>query len=508
LQTLNDEFEQLQVRLKELAHRAEEVRAQRLAAEQARDDTQRELYGAHRRLSELAGELQGKRGRIDSAQARLQALDGELAEIAKRVAENEEAARAARARMEAAIARMGEHERVRVELESERRQLLEDRAATRADAQEAADAAHRHALTLESRRSALASLEQSLARMEAQRAQLESRRSELDTQINAGDDPIAALENERQTYLDQRLQIDRKLVDARRAVEEADAELRRLEQERHGAEAAIAGQRDALTERRLAEQALRMRAEQLTEAINAAGLEVEPLLAELAEDAHPGQWQERISDLEGKIARLEPVNLAAIAEHAEAAQRKEYLDAQLTDLTAALETLENAIKKIDRETRQRFKDTFDRVNAGFQSLFPQLFGGGHAHLELTGEDLLDTGVTIMARPPGKRVSHISLLSGGEKAMTAVALVFSIFNLNPAPFCLLDEVDAPLDEGNVGRFGQLVRDMSERVQFIVVSHNKSTMEITHQLCGVTMREPGVSRLVQVDLAEAAKMAGAA
>jgi chromosome segregation protein len=508
LQALHDEFEQLQARLKELAHRAEEVRAQRLAAEQARDDAQRELYGAHRRLSELAGELQGKRGRIDSAQARLQALDGELAEIARRVAENEEAARAARARMEAAIARMGEHERVRVELESERRQLLQDREAARADAQDAADAAHRHALSLESRRSALASLEQSLARMDAQRAQLEARRSELDSQINAGDDPVQALENERQTYLDQRLQVDRKLVEARRAVEEADAELRRLEQERHGTEAAIAGQRDALTERRLAEQALRMRADQLTEAINAAGLQVEPLLAELAEDAQPEQWQERITDLEGKIARLEPVNLAAIAEHAEAAQRKEYLDAQLTDLTAALETLENAIKKIDRETRQRFKDTFDRVNAGFQSLFPQLFGGGHAHLELTGEDLLDTGVTIMARPPGKRVSHISLLSGGEKAMTAVALVFSIFNLNPAPFCLLDEVDAPLDEGNVGRFSQLVRDMSEKVQFIVVTHNKATMEGTRQLCGVTMREPGVSRLVQVDLEEAAKMAGAA
>jgi len=508
LQTLGAEIEQLQVRLRELAQRAEEVRAQRLAAEQSRDDLQRELYGVHRRLSELAGELQGKRGRIDSAQARLQALDGELAEIAARVTENEELARAARARMEAAISRMGEHERARVALEGERRQLLESREAARADAQDAADAAHRHALSLESRRAALVSLEQSLARMEAQHAQLASRRSELDQQINAGVDPVAALERERQTHLDQRLQIDRKLVDARRRVEEADAEWRRLEQERHAAEQALVGQREVLSERRMAEQALRLRGEQLAEAIGAAGLQVEPLLAELAEDAQPEQWQERIAELEGKIARLEPVNLAAIAEHAEHLQRKEYLDAQLADLTSALETLDNAIKKIDRETRQRFKDTFDRVNAGFQDLFPKLFGGGHAHLELTGEDLLDSGVSMMARPPGKRVSHISLLSGGEKAMTAVALVFAIFGLNPAPFCLLDEVDAPLDEGNVGRFGQLVRDMSEKVQFIVVTHNKSTMETTHQLCGVTMREPGVSRLVQVDLAEAAKLAGAA
>ncbi|MDQ2971955.1 MAG: chromosome segregation protein SMC, partial [Pseudomonadota bacterium] len=405
LQSLNAEIEHNEARLADLIRRAEEVRTQRLAAEQARDDAQSELYGTHRRLSELAGELQGKRGRIDSAQARLQALDTEHADIANKLNESEGLSRAARARMEAAIARMGEHERARVELEGERRQLLERREAARADAQEAADAAHRHALTLESKRAALVSLQQSLARMQSQLAQLETRRAELDTQIGAGDDPVAALERERQTFLDQRLQIDRKLVEARRAVEEADAELRQSEQQRHAAEAALIGQREELAQRRLAEQALRLRGEQLTEAINAAGLRVEPLLAELADDAEPEQWQQRIEELNTKIARLEPVNMAAITEHAEHLQRKEYLDAQLADLVSALETLDNAIKKIDRETRQRFKDTFDRVNAGLQELFPKLFGGGHAYLELTGEDLLDTGVAIMARPPGKRISN-------------------------------------------------------------------------------------------------------
>src|SRR3546814_2635507 len=215
-----------------------------------------------------------------------------------------------------------------------------------------------------------------------------------------------------------------------------------------------------------------------------------------------------VTDFDAKLRRLEPVNLAAIAEHAEAAQRKEYLDAQDADLTTALDTLEDAIRKIDRETRGRFKDTFDRVNSGVQQIYPRLFGGGHAYLELTGEDLLDTGVAIMARPPGKRVSNISLLSGGEKAMTAVALVFAIFQLNPAPFCLLDEVDAPLDEANVGRFTAMVSEMSEQVQFLFVTHNKATMEAAQQLSGVTMREPGVSRLVSVDLAEAARLAGAA
>ena len=206
-----------------------------------------------------------------------------------------------------------------------------------------------------------------------------------------------------------------------------------------------------------------------------------------------------------KIERLGQVNLAAIDEFREQSERKEYLDRQHADLADALATLEDAIRKIDRETRSRFQDTFDRVNAGLKDKFPRLFGGGHAYLELTGEDVLESGVAIMARPPGKRNSSISQLSGGEKALTAVALVFSIFELNPAPFCLLDEVDAPLDEHNVGRFCDIVRDMSSRVQFVFVTHNKATMELANQLLGVTMNEPGVSRLVAVDVDEAVRLA---
>ena len=199
------------------------------------------------------------------------------------------------------------------------------------------------------------------------------------------------------------------------------------------------------------------------------------------------------------------MNLAAIDEFKEQSDRKDYLDRQFKDLTDALETLESAMRKIDRETRTRFQDTFDRVNAGLKEKFPRLFGGGHAYLELEGEDSSAAGVSVMARPPGKRNSTISQLSGGEKALTAVALVFSIFDLNPAPFCLLDEVDAPLDENNVGRFCDIVRDMSRNVQFIFITHNKSTMELASQLVGVTMNEPGVSRLVAVDVDEAVRMA---
>ena len=298
------------------------------------------------------------------------------------------------------------------------------------------------------------------------------------------------------------------LAEARTQLDGIDAELRTLEQTRHQRDEQALAQRERITQRKLDQQALVLSAEQLQQAVEKGGFVLEDLVNTLPDDARIGEWEQAVQQIDTRMRRLEPVNLAAIHEYGEASQRSEYLESQNVDLTTALETLEDAIRKIDRETRGRFKDTFDRVNAGVQALYPRLFGGGHAYLELTGEDLLDTGVTIMARPPGKRVSSISLLSGGEKAMTAVALVFAIFQLNPAPFCLLDEVDAPLDEANVGRLANMVKEMSEKVQFLFVSHNKATMEAAEQLSGVTMREPGVSRLVSVDLAEAARLAGAA
>jgi chromosome segregation protein len=199
------------------------------------------------------------------------------------------------------------------------------------------------------------------------------------------------------------------------------------------------------------------------------------------------------------------VNLVAIEEYEEQAERKTYLDKQHEDLSEALATLDSVIKKIDGETRDRFRETFDNLNTRFQQFFPRLFGGGSAYLELTGSDLLDTGVAVMARPPGKRNSTIHLLSGGEKALTAVALLFSFFDLSPAPFCVLDEVDAPLDDTNVERYTEILKTLSDRTQLIFITHNKITMECANILIGVTMMEPGVSRLVSVDVEEAVKMA---
>jgi chromosome segregation protein len=255
----------------------------------------------------------------------------------------------------------------------------------------------------------------------------------------------------------------------------------------------------------MALQEVRVRREGFTDQLAQTNFDLVSLLDEMDESASIESWEEKLEKVRRHIERLGPINLAAIDEFKEQSERKEYLDSQLADLHEALDTLEGAIRKIDKETRTRFREIYNNVNIGFQRLFPKLFGGGHAYLDLTGDDLLSAGVTVMARPPGKRNSTIHLLSGGEKALTAVALVFAIFELNPAPFCLLDEVDAPLDDANVARFCEIVKSMSEKVQFVFITHNKVTMEMARQLTGVTMQEPGVSRLVSVDLDEAVKMA---
>lgn len=508
INTLREQIEQLQQREAELEQLLGGFRDQLLAAEQQREDVQRAVYQAHRGVSELAGQLQGQQGKLESARSRIDRIEGELVQLMETLELNREQVREARGRLEDAVSSMGDLESTRQALENERRQLTEARDRARDAARSVREAAHSLALTLESQRAQVASLSQALERMSNQRGQLDSRLGELHAQLDEGDTPVESLQAEHQHALEERVRADGMLSQARSLLDGIDVELRELEQTRHKRDEQALAQRERISQRRLDQQALVLNAEQLQAAVEKAGFVLQEVIQTLPEDARLGDWEQTVQQIDTRMRRLEPVNLAAIQEYGEASQRSEYLDAQNLDLNTALETLEDAIRKIDRETRGRFKDTFDRVNAGVQALYPRLFGGGHAYLELTGEDLLDTGVTIMARPPGKRVSSISLLSGGEKAMTAVALVFAIFQLNPAPFCLLDEVDAPLDEANVGRLANMVKEMSEKVQFLFVSHNKATMEAAHQLSGVTMREPGVSRLVSVDLEEAARLAGAA
>jgi chromosome segregation protein len=295
------------------------------------------------------------------------------------------------------------------------------------------------------------------------------------------------------------------LADARSGLEHLTDTLRGLEEGRMAIEQGLNPLREKIMEVRVKEQEAATHAEQFAQQLQEAGVTREEMAEKLEKRVRSSGMQAEINRLNEEIAALGPVNLAALSELGTARERKNYLDAQNDDLTQAVATLESAIKRIDRETRELLQETFESVNANFQEMFPALFGGGQASLRLTGEEILDAGLQVFAQPPGKKLQSIQLLSGGEKALTAIALVFSLFKLNPAPFCLLDEVDAPLDDPNTERFCELVRQMSGQTQFLFITHNKITMELASQLVGVTMPEPGVSKIVEVDIDTAMELA---
>ena len=495
----------LEQRTAALGESHERVRTQLEELESARGEAQREFNAASERLATDQARLDSARSRLEQARQRLERLDREAAELGQDIGGGVDHLREARARLEAAVEEMGTLETRRAELDAERTRMRDTLKAARADYEERRREAQALAIQLETRRSERKSAQVGLERMRAQRTQFGEREQALQAQLRDSEAPLEDKERQLAELLDRRVATERALGEARGALETVDGELRALEQQRSAAEQRVNECRETLDAVRLNARELAVRREGLVEQFGKMDMVIGEVMDNLPEDADVDTWAQREQALQERIQRLGPINLASIDELREQSERKAYLDSQDADLTEALETLENAIRKIDRETRTRFKETFDRVNASIGELFPRLFGGGHAYLELTGEDLLESGVTVMARPPGKRNSSIHLLSGGEKALTAVSLVFSIFRLNPAPFCLLDEVDAPLDDANVGRFCDIVREMSEHVQFIVITHNKTTMEMMDQLIGVTMNEPGVSRLVAVDIDEAVKMA---
>jgi chromosome segregation protein len=454
-------------------------------------------------------QLDAGRGRVREYEDRRDRLQSEVNRLHREHVDRRAEHDAAEARKADTARRLNQLETgladVRAELEHERERMRSELAAARAAMQSAQQRARELAVQVESRRSAHASLETSIVRLDKQLQELAQRRDELVKQLRDGEEPLAALAGQIEQALTVRAQVEAELHAARVASEELDALLRERDSRRAALDEQVESARAALDEARLAAQQVRVRRESVAEQLAATSFELADLIAGLGAEATGETWEARLEETKGKIERLGQVNLAAIGEFKEQSERKEYLDRQCKDLTDALDTLESAMRKIDRETRSRFQDTFDRVNAGLKEKFPRLFGGGHAYLELTGEESEVAGVSVMARPPGKRNSTIHQLSGGEKALTAVALVFSIFDLNPAPFCLLDEVDAPLDDNNIGRFCDIVREMSRSVQFIFITHNKTTMELASQLVGVTQNEPGVSRLVAVDVDEAVRMA---
>jgi chromosome segregation protein len=349
-------------------------------------------------------------------------------------------------------------------------------------------------------------------------AELERRRESLLATTQQQQALLAQLSSERQavdwTPVEQALQrqlavrgeAEAALAAARDALETLGASLRAAEEARLSIEQKLDPSRQKIQDMQLKEQAAALAEQQYAEQLAEAHAELASLPDALKAFGNKSQLPGEIERLQQAIVELGAVNLAALDELAAATERKRYLDAQAADLTEAMSTLESAIRQIDRESRELLQQTFDAVNVNFGKLFPTLFGGGHARLVLTGEEILDSGIQVVAQPPGKRNTSIHLLSGGEKALTATSLVFALFQLNPAPFCLLDEVDAPLDDTNTERFCQMVGEMAVETQFLFISHNKITMEMAHQLIGITMPEPGVSRVVAVDIAEAVELAG--
>ena len=483
----------------------EDGRATIKRLEQDRETLRRQVDEENRKYGELRSQLSAKQVRIEQMNMRRERADNEIREAREQMEQEAEHLSEARMILSEAIEMMEQDTDLRESLLQQRDDIRTGLDTARQRARHDKDKAHEIAMCYQSVKTQLDSIRLGIGRLREQTSRLQERREQLLASIADNRDPVEEYKLELEASLSKRLSVEASLTEARRALETVEHELRNSEQARNRAEQEVQAVRAHLEQERLAAQMFEVQRAGIVEQLQEEELNLDIILAEMPEGTEVKPLEEELESLAGKISRLGPINLAAIDEYKTESERKNYLDAQNADLIEALETLENAIKRIDRETRTRFKETFDQVNKSLQELFPKVFGGGHAYLELTGEELLDTGITIMARPPGKRNSTIHLLSGGEKALTAIALVFSIFRLNPAPFCMLDEVDAPLDDANVGRYARMVEEMSAQVQFIYITHNKNAMEMAHQLLGVTMHEPGVSRLVTVDVDEAAELA---
>ncbi|MFO1417537.1 MAG: chromosome segregation protein SMC [Methylotetracoccus sp.] len=497
LQSLGERSRILETSIEDHARELADADGDRKALETAARELDRRILGLKNTLHEL-------RARSEQAQRRLEQVDRELAEVDavgteldESRLENIESSRS----VELRIAATAEHVQTLAARQAEAEREFDETAAALYEAQSILRREQaRHDTLQSSEQLTVAHLERARTHCEEAAARLQTLRGRFDQDrpLDEERERLDACRAERQV-------LEQRLAEMRRGIAEIDRRIRALNDERGGAEQRIDALKERIEKARIELEGDQVRLQTLEEQFEPLGLSPTEIGEEPDADERPeAELQQDLQRLADDLSRLGPVNLMALEEYNEAKERLDHLDEQYADLSESLATLRQAIDKIDRECRALFRETYDRINGGFQRMFPKLFGGGSASLDLTEREVLDAGVTVMARPPGKRNSSIHLLSGGEKALTAVALVFAIFELNPAPFCLLDEVDAPLDDANVGRFCGLVKEMSERVQFLFISHNKATMEIAQYLAGVTMKEPGVSRIVAVDLGEAVEM----
>ena len=496
-----------ETQVRTLEQRAHSTKQQCGHLEQQISVHQQALRLAEKRLSDARAQLTIKENRYAEIGERLAGIKEQIEQVTVQIAQHKEDLRQAQIKRQTAMDQVRQQEQTRNALQKEREEKQNHLAQCRGAAQAAREHLQATVLQLQSVQTQLASTRETVHRLSHQRETLIERQSQLRQALERSAEPIEEIETALAAALEKRSTMEDSVQKERKILENKSHDLQQKEEARSALEQSLSHARGQLEKLRIAAQETQVRRDTYTEQLKELNEQYETVLDSLPEDATVEEWQVQLERVENKIQRLGAINLAAIDEYSVQSERKVYLDAQNEDLVEALNTLESAIQKIDQETRQRFKETFEQVNKNFQALFPKVFGGGSAYLELTDNNLLETGVSVMARPPGKKNASIHLLSGGEKAMTAVALVFSIFQLCPAPFCMLDEVDAPLDDANVGRFVKLIQEMAKKVQFIVISHNKITMEAAHHLAGVTMNEPGVSRMVSVDMQEAVALAEA-
>ncbi len=504
LSSLANSIESLNQQIQQSTTEAESLQSDLSRFEQEKEDYLDKLTTLNKEAANLNAERSAVKVKIEQVNERKERIRSEVQELQEQVKQEQANIATARVSLQDALDRMAKDTAKREELLQQREDVRASLESARQKAGQDKDASHELTLKHQTQLTQLSSLNTALDRITTQVQTYVSRQQQIQHNLNQSDDPIPALKQELEEKLSSRVSIENEMNEAKAKVDDVEHELRELEKRRTEAQENSQGIRDELATKRLNIEGASVKREALEQQIAQASYKLEDVIAALPEDLTASACEEALEKLAARIQRLGPINLAAIDEYTSQSERKVYLDQQNEDLEKALNTLQNAIRKIDRETRTRFKETFDKINKGLQELFPKIFGGGHAYLDMIGEDLLDTGVAIMARPPGKRNSTIHLLSGGEKAMTAIALVFSIFHLNPSPFCMLDEVDAPLDDANIGRYANLVKEMSGLIQFIFITHNRLTMESANQLMGVTMQEPGVSRLVSVDVEAAAEM----
>lgn len=505
LEILENRFEDLDISVEEWEADLNYEQLQLRNLEQQKEVQQKEISTYARQLSNYQTELSGKQARAEQLTLRIEKVEHEIQETNELKSLEEEQIAEARIQWQSALDNMDQDADERTRLQTMRDDIASSIDSARISARQTKDQLHQLQLRYQNFSNQQQSLLQAVERLRQQVIRNQERKSQIHHNQNRDhDSDLDELKMQLEEVLEQRLDAEQIMAGARRELESVEADLKQLEKDRIITEKAGLDLRTQLEQQRMEMQSLEIRRSSLVDQLSEDSLVLEQVVESLPSTANIEVWSQELERIADQVRRLGAINLAAIDEYKSQSERKVYLDSQYEDLEKALATLEGAIHKIDRETKNRFKETFDKVNLGLAELFPKVFGGGHASLELTGDDLLSTGVAIMASPPGKKNSTIHLLSGGEKALTAIALVFSIFQLNPAPFCMLDEVDAPLDDANVGRYARLVKAMSEKVQFIYITHNKIAMEKADQLMGVTMQEPGVSRLVSVDIEEAAKM----